>query len=114
LRAGDAVYLGSFGTGTIAGEMTGTYAGADRRVVYSNLTLESRYEFYWDKQTGVLIEGIMILGSAFKRVSITETNMWLGFDWRLLTIVLAVVACVILGVIVHVSGFWRKHHRRNA
>jgi hypothetical protein len=95
LDAGDLVYLGQFGNETIVGETTIRVAGADRRVVYSNFSqVGSQYTFYWDKQTGVLTQGLMTSGLGYKSVWVTETNMWSGgYDWWLWVIVIVVVVC---------------------
>jgi hypothetical protein len=38
LESGASVYLAEFGNQTIAGEATGTFAGANRRLVYTNFS----------------------------------------------------------------------------
>jgi len=98
LGVGDSVYLGEFGNQTIVGETTGTVAGADRRLVYSNFSLGgSLYTFYWDKETGVLTEGMSVLGAVFKTVWIKETNMWRGeFVWWPWVIVIIAVVCIVV------------------
>jgi len=98
LKIGDSIYLGGLGNRTIVGEATGVYAGADRRVVYSNFShYGSQYTFYWDKQTGVLTEGMMVLGVTFKAIWVTETNMWSGgFVWWPWVIIIIILACSII------------------
>lgn len=95
LDVGDSVYLGDgFGVRTIVGEATRAYAGAERRVIYSNFTQQgNNYFFYWDKQTGVLTEGAMVLSGAFRAVFVSGTNMWgvevAWWPWIIITIVIA-------------------------
>lgn len=95
LKIGDSIYLGSFGNRTIVGETTEAYAGANRIVVYANFSYSgSQYTFYWDKLTGVLTEGSMVVGSAFKAIWITETNMWSGeFIWWPWALVVVTIIC---------------------
>jgi hypothetical protein len=103
LTVGDSVYLGKeFGDNTIEGEATRAYAGVDRKVVYSNFSLdETQYAFCWDKATGVLLEGWMLSGNAsssvYKTVFVVETSMWGGgFEWWIFAIAIIAVVCGIL------------------
>ena len=111
LGVGDSVYLGEFGNQTIVGETTGTVAGADRRLVYSNFSLGgSLYTFYWDKETGVLAEGMSVLGVVFKTVWIKETNMWRGeYVWWPWVIVTIAVVCAVIASRKNIS---QKLHRK--
>ena len=109
LTTGDSVFLGQFGNRTITGETTNAYADADRKIIYANFTEQSQYTFYWDKQTGVLAEGIMVTGNAYKRIWITGTNMWTAesssWPWATITIIAALVA---LGLIVMRKSIIRR------
>lgn len=103
LTVGESVYLGKeFGDKNITGEMTQAYAGVDRKVVYSNFSLdETRYTFCWDKETGVLVEGWMLSGnassSAYKTILVVETSMWGGgFEWWIFAVAIIAVICGIL------------------
>lgn len=103
LKVGEPVYLGvEFGDKNITGGMTRAYAGADRRVVYSNFSLgETLYTFYWDNETGVLVEGLMFSNNAsspvYKAVLVVETSMWSGgFEWWIFAIAIIAVVCGIL------------------
>lgn len=58
---------------TIEGEAVRTYAGASRAVVYAN---QSSYTYYWDKQTGMLVEQVSSYGSQTSSITATETNIW--------------------------------------
>ena len=98
LGVGASVYLGEFGNQTIAGEATGIVAGANRRLVYANFSQSgSLCTFYWDKQTGVLVEGTMSAGSLSKAVLTTETNMWSAeFVWWPWVIIIIIIVCSII------------------
>ena len=101
LGVGVPVYLGEFGNQTIAGEATGIVAGANRRLVYSNFSKSgSRYTFYWDKQTGVLVEGTMAMdGTVYKAVSTGATNMWSGeFVWWPWILVIITIICGLIAL----------------
>jgi hypothetical protein len=99
ISVGNSVYLGNeFGNRTISGETTGTYAGADRRVLYANFSVqESQYTMYWDKQTGVLVEATKQTGVLSETLSTVGTNMWTGgLGWWLWVLIAIAVACGII------------------
>ena len=114
LGINDSVYLGDeFPENvTIVGETTGSYAGADRRVIYANFSQQgSNYIFYWDKQTGVLTEGAMIVGGgALNAVYVTGTNMW-GTDYSLLLWIIIIIA-ITLGVLTSRKNILKKFQRK--
>jgi hypothetical protein len=114
LSINDSVYLGDeFGPTTIVGETTGSYAGADRRVIYANFSQQGRnYVFYWDKQTGVLMEGAMIVGGgALNAVFVTGTNMWGGAEYSLFIWIIIIIA-IVLGVLTSRKNIMKKLHRK--
>jgi hypothetical protein len=99
MESGASVYLGEFGNQTIAGEATGTFAGANRRLVYANFSQSgSLYTFYWDEQTGVLVEGMMSFGTLSKAVLIAETNLWSAdfVWWPWLIVIIVIVLSIIV------------------
>jgi len=101
LNTSDSVYLGQeFGNQPILGETTKSYAGADRTVIFTNFTLQgNNYVFYWDKQSGVLTEGLKYLGAEYTDVLVSETNIWSApIIWGLLLWVSIAVA-IALGVL---------------
>jgi hypothetical protein len=109
LESGASVYLGEFGNQTIVGEATGTFAGANRRLVYANFSQSgSLYTLYWDEQTGVLVEGIMSVGTVSKVVLIAETNLWsadfVWWPWVIATII------IMLSIIVSRKKISEKLH----
>jgi parallel beta-helix repeat protein len=74
---GDSVYMSGYGNVTVAGETTRTYAGASRTVVYASFSqYGTQLTYYWDKQTGVLVEATVVSGSMTAAGKTTETNMW--------------------------------------
>jgi hypothetical protein len=77
LTAGDIVYMSGYGNVTIAGETTRSYAGASRTVVYASLSqYGTQLTYYWDKQTGIIVEASTTSGSMTGTGKATETNMW--------------------------------------
>ncbi|MBS7616668.1 hypothetical protein KEJ45_05675 [Candidatus Bathyarchaeota archaeon] len=62
---------------TIAGERTGTYAGASRTVVYASLTQgDMQFSYCWDKETGIIVEVTLTQGSMSATFKATSTNIW--------------------------------------
>jgi hypothetical protein len=115
---GGSVYLGNqFGNRTILGEATMACAGADRRVIFANFSLQqSQYTMYWDKQTGVLVEATMSAGVMYKTLSIVDTNMWTGgLGWWLWVIIAIVIAAGIMSTKRKAIGnlLRRSNARRN-
>ena len=97
LTVGNVVYMSGYGNVTIAGETTGSYAGAGRTVVYASFSqYGTQLTYYWDKQTGVIVEASTTSGTMTGTGKATETNMWQsarGFpiDQTLIYIAIAVV-----------------------
>jgi len=97
LTVGDVVYMSGYGNVTIAGETAGSYAGASRTVIYASFSqYGTQLTYYWDKQTGVIVEASTTSGTVTGTGKATETNMWQtahGFpiDPTLIYIVVAVV-----------------------
>ena len=105
LRRGDSVYFSGYGDVTIEGETTRTYAGVSRRVVYVSFSEPVPYQgevqlsYYWDKQTGVMVEASTTWGDVTATAKATETNMleatargmtW--WPWVIIAIAIAGVA----------------------
>jgi hypothetical protein len=72
LMKGDQIpyFLGGL---TIEGEAVRSYAGASRAVVYAS---RFSYTYYWDKQTGMLLEQGYSSGSQTSPIIAVETNIW--------------------------------------
>jgi len=103
---GDSVYISGYGNVTIAGETTRTYAGASRTVVHASFSqYGTQLTYYWDKQTGVMVEASTVSGSITGIAKATETNMWqaqpsgLAFDQTYLYVLVAVVIAIAVGSI---------------
>ena len=74
---GDSIYVSGYGNTTITGETKRTYAGARRTVVYASISqYETQLTFYWDKETGVMVEASTTSGAMTGTAKATETNMW--------------------------------------
>ena len=77
LTVGDSVYISGYGNVTIEGETAGTYAGASRTVVYASFSqYGTQLTYYWDKQTGVMVEASSSYSGITSTATATETNMW--------------------------------------
>jgi len=103
LTVGDSVYISGYGNVTIAGETTRTYAGASRTVVYASISqYGTQLTYYWDKQTGVMVEASTTSGGVTATAKATETNMWqpelFGLDpillYSLIIVTIVIVAAV--------------------
>ena len=105
LRRGDSVYFSGYGDVTIEGETTRTYAGARRRVVYASFSQsvppqsEVQLSYYWDKQTGVMVEASTTWEDVTATAKATETNMleatasgMIWWPWVIIAIAIAGVA----------------------
>jgi parallel beta-helix repeat protein len=111
---GDSVYISGYGNVTIDGETTRSYAGASRTVVYASFSQYwTQLTYYWDKQTGVIVEASTTSGSMTGTGKATETNIWkaqptgLPIDSRVLyALIIAVV--VILAALVLVKRRRKK------
>ena len=115
LNVTDSVYLGQvFGNQNITGETTKSYAGADRTVVFTNFTYQgSNYFFYWDKQTGVLTEGLKYIGDVYTDVLVDDTNMWgPPIIWPVLLWV-AIALAILLGILSSRRSASKKAHRKS-
>jgi hypothetical protein len=111
LGRGDSVYFSGYGDVAIKGETTRTYAGVRRRVVYASLSQSIPYQadvqlsYYWDKQTGVMVETSAIWGDVTIMCKATETNMLetdsppaVGVKWWLWVVIGVAIAGVAFAV----------------
>jgi len=74
---GDSIYISGYGNITIIGETIETYAGANRKTVYTSFSQYGvELTYCWDKQTGVMVEASVISGNMTATAKATETNMW--------------------------------------
>jgi len=101
-KVGDSIYISGYGNITIAGETTRTYAGASRTVVYASISqYGTQLTYYWDKQTGVLVEASGTSDGMTLTAKATETNMWeaapptpFWMQWWLWAIVIAAIVAL--------------------
>jgi len=98
---GDSIIMGGDGLTfnvTIDGEATRTYAGASRTVFHSSFSqYGTQLTYYWDKETGILVEASTSGGGVTAIAKVSETNMWeaapFWMEWWFYVIVaVAVVA----------------------
>jgi hypothetical protein len=77
LTTGDSVHISGYGDVTIEGETARTYAGTSRTVVYASFSEYGvQLTYYWDKETGVMVEASSTSGDLTATAIVTETNMW--------------------------------------
>jgi parallel beta-helix repeat protein len=114
-KTADSFYVSGYGNVTIAGETTRNSARASRAVVYANLSqLRSQLTYYWDKQTGVMVEVSTTSGGITGVAKATETNMWqaqpsgLPFDQTYLYVLVAAVIAVAVASIAFVMRRKKK------
>jgi len=78
-KIGDIVHMIGGINATIAGETTKMCAGVSRTVIHSSFYEDyqgSQFEYYWDKETGVMVEASVVSSDVTAIVTITETNLW--------------------------------------
>jgi hypothetical protein len=73
LDIGDACFDQNVGNITISDVEERTYAGATRTVVHAT-TSETTY--YWDKATGILVEGTVQSPEYTMNTAVDKTNIW--------------------------------------
>jgi hypothetical protein len=100
LNSGDTFLDEYTGNITISGVEERTYAGATRTVVVG---ATSQTTYYWDKTTGVLVEGSSAFPNYTMHTKVDKTNMWqpqiLGLDPTVFYAVVVGAAVVIAAVI---------------
>jgi len=109
-KVGDSVSVMGLPISQIKGETTRTYAGASRTVVYTSYSaLGLEYEYYWDKETGVLLEYSCTVGGVELTMKAVETNLWqTGFGGIPLWIIGVIVAIIAIVTIVIVVSLRKK------
>jgi hypothetical protein len=98
-KTGDSVNVQGYPL-TIGGESNRTYIGTVRTVVSAAGSMGSySVVFYWDIQTGVMLQATFIFGGSAIDFLATATNLWggalLGSDWWLWTILLISIIAVL-------------------
>lgn len=77
----------------VKGETTKTYTSASRTVVYATYSsFGFQNTYYWDKQTGVLMEYSQTLGGVEITMKAVETNLWQAGLYGLPIWIIGVVA----------------------
>jgi len=119
-KTGDTIQIAGYGGLTLADERTGTYAGASRTIVYGSLFQgETQFTYYWDKQTGVVLEITLAQASSSFTYKATSTNIWqpsstlpnlptLSMPIEMLSIGISVAAAI---AIVATAAVYTKHKR---
>jgi hypothetical protein len=106
LNSGNAFFDGRQGNITISGVEERTYSGAERTVMVGT-TAQTTY--YWDKATGVLVEGNSSYTDFSMYTKADKTNMWQAQAVELdSTVVYAVVIGVAVMIVAAVLLLRRK------
>jgi len=112
---GDSIYMSGYGNVTIAGETTGSYAGATRTVVYASFSqYGTQLTYYWEKQTGVMVEASTISGGITGTAEATETNMWQAAPSGLAIepIYLYILAASVIIIVVGAAAFITRRRKK--
>jgi len=74
---GDSIYISGYGNITIESEQTRTYVGASRIVLSASFFVQgASLTYYWDKQTGIMVESDLGFMSMTATAKAYQTNMW--------------------------------------
>ncbi|MGB9694193.1 MAG: hypothetical protein ACPLYF_05055, partial [Fervidobacterium sp.] len=108
-KVGDSVNVMGLLQLQIQGETTRTYAGASRKVVYASYSSFGLQNFYyWDKETGVLLEYSWTMGGVELTMKAVETNLWQSGIGGIPLWILGVIVALIAAVTIIIVAFWRK------
>jgi hypothetical protein len=99
LNSGDTFPEQYEGTITISGVQEKTYVGAKRSVVDATTT---HTKYYWDRSTGVLVEGISTYSDFALTTKVEKTNMWqpeiFGLDPIVLIILIVIAVIAVIAI----------------
>jgi hypothetical protein len=109
LASADSFFDERQGNITISGVEERTYAGATRTVV-SSATLETTY--YWDRATGVLVEGTSTFTDFTMHTAVDKTNMWQAQPSGLEPTVFYALLIVVMVIIVVVLAFFIMRRKK--
>jgi parallel beta-helix repeat protein len=104
LTTGDAIFMSGYGNVTIEGETTRNYAGANRTVIYMSFSQYwTQLTYYWDKQTGVMVEASTTSGGMTATGKATETNMWeatpaFPVDQLILSVLIVIAVVIVMAI----------------
>jgi hypothetical protein len=110
LKIGDMFYYYNWGSTTIAGENTETFAGATRQVIYATyepptgMHVEAaKVEYKWDKITGIVVQFLAYYADGkTSSGKLIDTNIWQPQEvnsWLWYAILLAVIIIVAVGAL---------------
>jgi len=102
LNSGDTFFDKWQGNITVSGVEERTYAGATRTIV-SGTTLQTTY--YWDKATGVLVEGTSSYADFAMYTKVDKTNMWQAQIFGLEPTVFYALAIAVTAILVVIAFF---------
>jgi parallel beta-helix repeat protein len=112
LTTGDSFYMREYGYVTIVGETTRTYADFVATVVYANFSQDgAQLTYYWDKQTGLLVEALAISGGMTAIAKATETSIIPEFPTLL--VLLLFNAATLLVARIHKTKFNRRSSQKS-
>ena len=109
LNSGDTFFDKWQGNITVSGVEERTYAGATRTIV-SGTTLQTTY--YWDKATGVLVEGTSSYADFAMYTKVDKTNMWQAQIFGLDSTVFYALVIGVTVVIIAVIAFFVMHRKK--
>jgi parallel beta-helix repeat protein len=107
LTVGDTIFMSGYGNVTIADETTRAYAGASRTVVYTSFSqYGTQLTYYWDKQTGVMVEASTTSGTVTGTGKATETNLWQAAPFGLpIEPTYLILAALVIIIVVGATAF---------
>ena len=100
LNTGDTFFDKNADNITISGTEKRTFAGATRTVVYGST---HNTMFYWDKSTGVVVEGKSTCAEYTLTTIATRTNMWQSQVFGLDPVVFYVLSIVVVAILVAIT-----------
>ena len=108
LKSGDTFFDKRQGNMTISGVEERTYAGATRTIV-SGATSQTTY--YWDKATGVLVEGNSSFTDFTMNTKVDKTNMWQAQIFGLESTVFYALVIAAVAILVVIAFFFIRRKK---
>ncbi len=112
---GISVYMSGQGNLIVAGETTGIFASGSRALVHTSLSQHGTHLiYYWDKQTGVMVEASATSGNMTGNAKATKTNMWQAQQlWLPLEpTILCAIAILVIGVAIGTAFFTIRRKKK--
>ena len=117
-KTGDSIPISGHANITINGETTLAYTGVNRTVVYASFSDSGDYfAYYWDKQTGIMLEQRKASNGTTTIFKVKDTNMWHTQPSELfLDPTVFYVMIIVVAIVVAVMFLWtrKKKPRRRA